>query len=52
MGKGQRDTGLAQLTDDEILAGTRDQSRSAAERRRYLREAKYRALRNRPKRKK
>lgn len=50
MGKRQRDTGLARLTDAEILAGARDRTRTAAERRRFQREAKYRGLRNARKR--
>lgn len=51
VGKRQRDTGLAHLSHEQVLAGCHDKRLDARERRRYQREAKYRGLRNRRKRK-
>ncbi len=45
-----RDSGLIDKTDEEIMAGARDKSLSADERRRYQKEEKARGNRNRQKR--
>ena len=50
MSGNEKDSGLADLTDDEVVAGAHDNSKSGPERRRYQKEEKARGLRNKRKR--
>jgi hypothetical protein len=49
MGRKQRESGLENLSDEEIKRRARDKSLPIEERRRYAREEKYRDLRNKGK---
>jgi hypothetical protein len=50
MGKRQGDSGLRHLSDAEIVRRARDRSLPKKERRRYQTEEKFRAIRNKRKR--